>query len=227
VLEDVTQVDRYDDGAEELGEDADTGEVVLLFPHGHGSAAAELRARIAELQAENHALHDTVTELEEFNREAALARERMFMKMRRELARRQRAIESLDGAHATARSETDEARHRIGECEALLRERATELEQAGARIDELEHEVAARDNHAVVSEAYRTELETELDDLRAERDHLAERIRERDDDLEAARLAHHESLAELESRHRAELQRLHERAVRSLTLQWLALASSR
>jgi chromosome segregation ATPase len=226
VLEDVTQVDRYDDDAE-TGDDADTGEVVLLFPDIHGTTPAELRGRVAELQAGNQALRDKVTELEDFNREAALARERVFMKMRRELARRQRAIEALESARAAAVGETEEARHRIGECEALLTERAGELEQAAARIDDLEREIASRDNHAAVSEAYRSELEAELDALRGERDHLIDHLRERDDALEAARLTHHEAVAELERRHRAELERLHERAVRSLTLQWLALASSK
>lgn len=226
MLEDVTQVDRYD-AAEDLGDDADTGEVVLLFPDVHGTTPAELRSRMAEMQAENRALRDRVDELEAFNREAALARERVFMKMRCELARRQRAIELLQQVRDDAARQTDEARHRIGECEALLDERGSELEQAGARIDELEREMAARDNHAAVSEAYRAELEAELEALRRERDDLIEQVRERDDALEAAEVARHEAITELERRHRAELERLHERAVRSLTLQWMALASSK
>lgn len=227
MLEEVTRVDNdIDQAAEDLGDDGDTGEVVLLFPDTHGTSPAQLRARLAEVEEENRALRHQVTELEDFNREAAFVRESVFMRMRRELVRRQRTIEELETARDDATRQVEEAHQGVAERETLMQQGACELERAATRIDELERELAQRDQDAEIADAYRSELEGELAQARAERDELFERIREHEQALTNAAVARREALAELDERHRAELQRLHERAVRALTLQWLALASA-
>lgn len=227
VIEEVTRVDNdCDKAADELCDDRDTGEVVVLFPDTHGTSAAQARARLAEIEAENQALREQVTELEDFNREAAFARERVFMRMRRELIRRQRTIEELEAARDEAATQFEEACQGVAEREALMQRGASELERAATRIDELERELATRDHDAEISSAYRSELETGLDQLRAERDELLERAREQEQALAAAAASRSDAIAELEERHGAELRRLHERAVRALSVQWLALTSS-
>ena len=132
-----THVDAPPDGgaaaADAVGDDADTGEVIVLFPDLHGTAGSETRARLAELRDENQRLRDELEAAREFNSEAALAREREFMRLRDELVERGRAADQLCGELESAEQRLRDAVERARQ--AAEREVAHDTELAQAKSD--------------------------------------------------------------------------------------------
>ncbi len=138
------------------GDDADTGEVIVLFPELHGTAASESRALLAELRAENQRLRDELESAREFNSEAALAREREFMRMRDELVARGR--------------EADQLRGELESAEQRLRDAVERARQAAERE-------VARDGELAAAEADLAALRGQLDELAAALDAAESRTR--------------------------------------------------
>ncbi len=213
--EPATQVDDLPDDVvavnpDAVGEDADTGEVIVLFPELHGVGSSESRAMLAELREENQRLRHELDAARDFNSEAALAREREFMRMREELALRGREadqlraeVESAEGrlrdaverarqaaAREVARdAELADARADLGALRGQLEELVAELEASEARTKGAVERATARDVELAEAEATARDLRADIARLehgaRIAEEHISFVEGERDQAIEA------------------------------------------